>query len=81
MDAARPISALTHGDPAAGEGCAIFHELMRVALDGRDPLAAIPGALKLVAAGQTDRLDVGRRYPHLPHQRVPLLPSGSSYDV
>ena len=31
MDAARRISALTHGDPAAGEGCAIFHELVRVA--------------------------------------------------
>src|SRR5215217_86649 len=49
MDAARRISALTHGDPAAGEGCAIFHELMRVALDGEDPLAAIPAALSLVA--------------------------------
>ncbi|MGZ4442963.1 MAG: ADP-ribosylglycohydrolase family protein, partial [Nocardioidaceae bacterium] len=49
MDAARRISALTHGDPAAGEGCAIFHELVRVALDGDDPLAAVPGALDLVA--------------------------------
>src|SRR3712207_521698 len=34
MDAARRISALTHGDPSAGEGCAIFHELVRAALDG-----------------------------------------------
>jgi ADP-ribosyl-[dinitrogen reductase] hydrolase len=34
MDAARRISALTHGDPSTGEGCVIFHELMRVALDG-----------------------------------------------
>jgi len=49
MDAARRISALTHGDPAAGEGCAIFSELMRVALDGGDPLAAIPAALDKVA--------------------------------
>src|SRR3954470_15190261 len=48
-DAARRISALTHGDPSAGEGCAVFHELMRVALDGEDPLAAIPSALELVA--------------------------------
>src|SRR5688572_28182746 len=42
MDAARRISALTHGDPAAGEGCAVFHELMRVALEGEDTLAAVP---------------------------------------
>jgi ADP-ribosyl-[dinitrogen reductase] hydrolase len=41
VDAARRISALTHGDPSAGEGCAVFHELMRVALDGGDPLVAV----------------------------------------
>src|SRR4051794_12836991 len=49
MDAARRISALTHGDPSAGEGCAIFQELVRVGLDGEDPLAAIPQALERVA--------------------------------
>ncbi|MGY1840255.1 MULTISPECIES: ADP-ribosylglycohydrolase family protein [unclassified Modestobacter] len=55
MDAARRISALTHGDPAAGEGCAVFHELVRVALDGCDPLAAIPAALELMAPEHRDR--------------------------
>lgn len=48
MDAARRISALTHGDPAAGEGCAVFHELVRVALDGGDPLASVGHALTAV---------------------------------
>src|SRR3954464_4225609 len=55
MDTARRISALTHGDPSTGEGCAIFHELMRVALDGGDPLAAIPSALEAVADEHRDR--------------------------
>jgi ADP-ribosyl-[dinitrogen reductase] hydrolase len=44
MDAVRRISAVTH-DPAAGEGCAIYHELMRAALDGGDPLEALPSCL------------------------------------
>src|SRR5688572_21596334 len=55
MDAARRISALTHGDPSAGEGCAIFHQLMRVALDGGDPLAAIPSAVEAVADEHRER--------------------------
>ncbi|GAA3159886.1 hypothetical protein GCM10010531_09170 [Blastococcus jejuensis] len=55
MGAARRISALTHGDPSAGEGCAIFHELMRAALDGDDPLAAVPAALDLVADDHRER--------------------------
>lgn len=45
MDAARRIAALTHGDRAAWEGTAVFHELVRVALDGGDPLAAVPETL------------------------------------
>lgn len=48
MDAARRISALTHGDPAAGEGCALFHEVLRVLLDGGDADAAVADALPLV---------------------------------
>ncbi|MGY1719067.1 ADP-ribosylglycohydrolase family protein [Blastococcus sp. SYSU DS0552] len=59
MDAARRISALTHGDPSAGEGCAIYHELMRVALDGEDPLAAIPTALEAVLPEHRERWAVG----------------------
>ncbi|MFF6999426.1 ADP-ribosylglycohydrolase family protein [Streptomyces sp. NPDC008313] len=48
MDAARRIAALTHGDPAAWEGTAIFHELVRVALEGGDPLRQLPSVLRLV---------------------------------
>ncbi|MGW3241244.1 ADP-ribosylglycohydrolase family protein [Streptomyces sp. NPDC001070] len=39
LDAARRIAALTHGDRAAWEGSAILHDLVRVALDGGDPVA------------------------------------------
>ncbi|MET9258163.1 ADP-ribosylglycohydrolase family protein [Streptomyces sp. NPDC003717] len=48
MDAARRIAALTHGDRAAWEGTALFHELVRVALAGDDPLAAVDAALDAV---------------------------------
>ncbi|MFE5485078.1 ADP-ribosylglycohydrolase family protein [Streptomyces sp. NPDC056527] len=50
MDAARRIAALTHGDGAAWEGTAILHDLVRVALLGEDPLAAVPATLAAVAA-------------------------------
>lgn len=55
MEAARKLSSLTHGDPAAGEGCAIYHELVRRALAGEDSegvLAALPEVLALVAPAQ-----------------------------
>ncbi|MEU5218076.1 ADP-ribosylglycohydrolase family protein [Streptomyces sp. NPDC020807] len=55
MDAARRISALTHGDRAAGEGTAILHELVRTALLGEDPLTALPGALSEVPVTHRER--------------------------
>jgi ADP-ribosylglycohydrolase len=55
MEAARRLSALTHGDRAAGEGTAVLHELVRVALAGADPLAAVPEALADVHADHRAR--------------------------
>lgn len=55
MDAGRRLAALTHGDPAAWEGTAVFHELLRVALEGADPLAAVPDALAAVVAEHRER--------------------------
>ncbi|MFD5441990.1 ADP-ribosylglycohydrolase family protein [Streptomyces tendae] len=49
MDAARRIAALTHGDRAAWEGTAIFHELVRLLLDGHtDPLTTLDDILASV---------------------------------
>jgi ADP-ribosylglycohydrolase len=48
MDAARRIAALTHGDRAAWEGTAVFHELVRLTLAGADPIGALPDVLDLV---------------------------------
>ncbi len=55
MTAARRIAALTHGDRAAWEGTAILHELIRVALDGADPLASVESALREVDGGHRAR--------------------------
>ncbi|MFD7949048.1 ADP-ribosylglycohydrolase family protein, partial [Streptomyces sp. NPDC059744] len=49
------IAALTHGDRAAWEGTAVLHDLIRVALNGDDPLTALPGALAAVHDGQRER--------------------------
>ncbi|MEV0577755.1 ADP-ribosylglycohydrolase family protein [Streptomyces sp. NPDC050392] len=55
MEAARRIAALTHGDRAAWEGTAVLHELIRVALNGADPLDAVPDALAAVHAAHRER--------------------------
>ncbi|MGW7001678.1 ADP-ribosylglycohydrolase family protein [Streptomyces sp. NPDC054933] len=55
MEAARGLTALTHGDPAAWEGSAVFHELLRVALDGEDPAAAVAATLPYVDPGHRAR--------------------------
>jgi ADP-ribosyl-[dinitrogen reductase] hydrolase len=63
-DGARRISGLTHGDPAAGDGCAIFHELVRVALSGGDPLDAVGYALETVPVDRREKWEwrLGARY-------------------
>lgn len=55
MAAARRIAALTHGDRAAWEGTAILHELVRVALDGEEPQAAVTSVLGDVDANHRAR--------------------------
>ncbi|MFI9806135.1 ADP-ribosylglycohydrolase family protein [Streptomyces sp. NPDC052301] len=58
LDAARRLSALTHGDPAAWEGTAVVHELIRLALFGEDPLTAVPETLAALRPGHRDRYAV-----------------------
>ncbi|KOV59098.1 ADP-ribosylglycohydrolase family protein [Streptomyces sp. MMG1121] len=55
MTAARRLSALTHGDPAAWEGTAVLHELIRVALTGTDPLSAVPATLSALRPAHRQR--------------------------
>ncbi|MFD6892575.1 ADP-ribosylglycohydrolase family protein [Streptomyces sp. NPDC059957] len=55
MEAARRIAALTHGDRAAWEGTAVLHDLVRVALDGGDPLSALPATLARVHPNHRER--------------------------
>ncbi|GAA1253587.1 hypothetical protein GCM10009665_50290 [Kitasatospora nipponensis] len=58
MDAARRIPALTHGDSAAWEGTAIFHESVRLALVGGEPLAGLPEVLTHVSPHHRERLEI-----------------------
>ena len=67
VDAARRISDLTHGDPAAGDGCAIFHLLVAAALNGGDPLDVLGDALGCVPAdrrGEWQRVLAPEWDPH-----------------
>jgi ADP-ribosyl-[dinitrogen reductase] hydrolase len=44
-EAGRAISDLTHGDPNAGDACAVYHRLIHAALEGSDPLTVLDDAL------------------------------------
>ncbi|MFD8542013.1 ADP-ribosylglycohydrolase family protein [Streptomyces rubrogriseus] len=55
MEAARRIAALTHGDRAAWEVTAIFHELIRLTFEDIDPFAALPDVLALVHSDHRGR--------------------------
>ncbi len=58
MTVARAQAALTHFDPAAGWGAAIGAALIRRAILGEDPIAAIPEVLAQVDDGARDRFAV-----------------------
>ena len=45
IEAARDLSVVTHGDPAAGWGTAIHHVMVRAALHGDDPFVALAETL------------------------------------
>ena len=50
--AARATSIVTHGDPAAGWGTALFHLMIRAALAGDDPFAALADGLAMLPDDQ-----------------------------
>src|SRR4029453_17503332 len=62
VDAARQTSIVTHGDPAAGWGTALFHLMIRAALRGHDPFAALDAALADLPSDQS-------RYREMLHAR------------
>ena len=62
IEAAHQTSLVTHGDPAAGWGTALFHVMIRAALHGNDPFAALDSSLKALAPEQ--------------HRYVEMLDSG-----
>jgi ADP-ribosyl-[dinitrogen reductase] hydrolase len=54
-EAAHAISNLTHGDPYAGDACAIYHRMVHAALEGSDPLAVIDVALAAIPEDRRER--------------------------
>ena len=50
--AAQATSAVTHGDPAAGWGTVLHHLMVRAALLGEDPFAALADGLEMLPADQ-----------------------------
>ena len=48
IEAAHATSLVTHGDPAAGWGTALFHLMIRAALAGNDPFAALADGLAML---------------------------------
>ena len=52
--AALQLSAVTHADPLCQWAVAVQHDMIRVALDGRDPTTAIDGVLALAPADVRD---------------------------
>jgi ADP-ribosylglycohydrolase len=62
IEAAHQASLVTHGDPAAGWGTALFHVMIRAALHGDDPFAALDSSLKALPPEQhryVEILDAG----------------------
>ena len=55
MALAMAQSALTHGDPAAGRGAALYHGMIRAAVTGDSALDALPGLLELTPTPHRDR--------------------------
>src|SRR4029079_9020198 len=58
MEAAHQLAAITHGDPAAGWGSALYHAMIHAAMNGRDPFAELPALLATLPNDQT-------RYRHM----------------
>jgi ADP-ribosyl-[dinitrogen reductase] hydrolase len=62
IEAAHQTSLITHGDPAAGWGTALFHVMIRAALHGHDPFAALDSSLTALPREQhryVEMLDAG----------------------